>query len=52
MTTPDPDDIRHMAAMVTNLEQYEFPFENIVFEGGGAKGLAYVGAIQVIVYNY
>nr|XP_054766801.1 uncharacterized protein LOC129273960 [Lytechinus pictus] len=32
-----------------NLIQYdhfEYPFENIVFEGGGNKGLAYAGAIR------
>lgn len=28
-------------------QDYEYPFENIVMEGGGAKGLAYVGALQV-----
>lgn len=26
---------------------YEYPFENLVFEGGGAKGQVYVGALQV-----
>lgn len=25
----------------------EYPFENLVFEGGGSKGMAYVGALQV-----
>ncbi|XP_065839913.1 uncharacterized protein [Oscarella lobularis] len=25
-----------------------FPFENLVFEGGGIKGLAYVGALKVL----
>ncbi|KAJ7372184.1 hypothetical protein OS493_020613 [Desmophyllum pertusum] len=25
-----------------------FPFENLVFEGGGNKGMAYVGALQVL----
>ncbi|XP_038044381.1 uncharacterized protein LOC119719130 [Patiria miniata] len=29
------------------LEDYEFPFENVVFEGGGNKGLAYAGAVRV-----
>ena len=29
------------------LEKYVFPFENLVFEGGGNKGLAYCGAIRV-----
>lgn len=27
---------------------YPFPFENLVFEGGGNKGMAYVGALQVL----
>jgi len=27
---------------------FDFPFKNIVFEGGGIKGLAYVGALQVL----
>ncbi len=25
----------------------DFPFENLIFEGGGNKGTAYVGALQV-----
>lgn len=28
-------------------DRYCFPFENIVFEGGGSKGLAYCGAVRV-----
>lgn len=28
---------------------YAFPFENLVFEGGGNKGMAYVGALQVFL---
>ncbi|XP_072023650.1 uncharacterized protein [Amphiura filiformis] len=27
---------------------YDFPFENIAFEGGGSKGNAYIGAIRVL----
>ena len=30
-----------------DVKKYEFPFENLVFEGGGSKGIAYVGAIKV-----
>ena len=29
------------------LKEYDFPFTNIVLEGGGSKGMAYVGALQV-----
>ena len=25
-----------------------FPFRNLVFEGGGVKGIAYVGAMKVL----
>lgn len=28
---------------------FDFPFENLVFEGGGNKGMAYVGALQVFI---
>ena len=28
-------------------KDFQFPFENLVFEGGGNKGMAYVGALQV-----
>ncbi|XP_035685747.1 uncharacterized protein LOC118422335 [Branchiostoma floridae] len=28
--------------------KYNFPFENIVMEGGGAKGIAYIGAVKVL----
>ena len=33
-------------------EDFEYPFENIVFEGGGNKGLAYAGAIRVSFERY
>ncbi|VFS56685.1 Patatin-like phospholipase [Leminorella grimontii] len=26
----------------------KYPFENLVFEGGGVKGIAYVGALEVL----
>ena len=28
-------------------ENYDFPMENLIFEGGGNKGMSYVGAIEV-----
>ncbi|XP_013393020.1 uncharacterized protein LOC106160810 [Lingula anatina] len=31
-----------------DLEGYDWPFENLVLEGGGAKGNAYPGALQVL----
>lgn len=30
--------------------EYEYPFENLVFEGGGAKGQVYVGCLRVSFY--
>lgn len=31
------------------IKNQEYQFENLVFEGGGSKGMAYVGALQVIL---
>lgn len=28
-------------------KNYDFPFTNLVFEGGGNEGMAYIGALQV-----
>ncbi|RUS81387.1 hypothetical protein EGW08_010825 [Elysia chlorotica] len=35
-------------ALEARVEDYTFPFENLVFEGGGVKGLAFVGAIKCL----
>ncbi|XP_041367006.1 uncharacterized protein LOC121381726 [Gigantopelta aegis] len=35
-------------ATAEDLKDYEFPFENLIFEGGGTKGLAYCGAVQFL----
>ena len=32
---------------IDNLKDLNYPFQNIVLEGGGSKGLAYVGALEV-----
>lgn len=29
----------------------KYPFENLVFEGGGAKGIAYPGALKVRYFD-
>ncbi|CAH1246997.1 Hypp7805 [Branchiostoma lanceolatum] len=31
-----------------DLGNYDFPFENLVIEGGGARGVAYIGALRVL----
>lgn len=33
-------------------KDHSYPFENLVFEGGGSKGHAYAGAIKVREYRY
>ncbi|KAI8485359.1 hypothetical protein Bbelb_369230 [Branchiostoma belcheri] len=33
---------------VSSFADRQFPFENIVLEGGGAKGIAYIGACKVL----
>ncbi|KAL3832370.1 hypothetical protein ACJMK2_024020, partial [Sinanodonta woodiana] len=34
--------------MLAEIRKYPFPFENLVFEGGGNKGLAFCGAVKVL----
>lgn len=35
----------HSSIRQIEYENYEYPYENIVFEGGGSKGIAYAGAV-------
>lgn len=37
------------AAATVDYALYEYSFENLIFEGGGNKGLAYCGAIEVTI---
>lgn len=39
-----------MKVMSINPKDHSYPFENLVFEGGGSKGHAYAGAIKVKTY--
>ncbi|XP_052797030.1 uncharacterized protein LOC128229234 isoform X2 [Mya arenaria] len=41
------DEVDHKARDV-DIREYDFPFENLAFEGGGNKGLAYCGAVRVL----
>lgn len=34
-------------AMSIDPRDHSYPFENLIFEGGGNKGLAYCGAVRV-----
>ena len=45
LTTDDPLSVDYEI-----FQNHEFLFENIVLEGGGIKGLAYVGALMVCTY--
>ncbi|XP_061170094.1 uncharacterized protein LOC133179329 [Saccostrea echinata] len=46
----EPETSEEDASLTIDLRGYvdQFPFENLVFEGGGAKGVAYPGAIQAL----
>ena len=39
--------LEHNEYDTDSLKDFNYPFTNIVLEGGGSKGLAYVGALQV-----
>lgn len=43
------DAVRDHAEVIADIpyQQYEYPFENLVFEGGGAKGQVYIGCLEV-----
>ena len=41
--------LEHNKYDTDSLKDFSYPFTNIVLEGGGSKGLAYVGALQVYV---
>ena len=39
--------IQRNAIMDIRYKDYVYPFENLVFEGGGAKGQCYIGCLKV-----
>ena len=39
------------SALDESYQGFDFAFENLIFEGGGNKGMAYVGALQVIIIS-
>ena len=43
------DDDKQSAILSIPYADYEYPFENLVFEGGGAKGAVYIGCLQVCI---
>ena len=46
------DATKYIIEQYSVIKNYDFLFENISFEGGGAKLVAYVGAIQVRLFEY
>jgi len=34
-----------------NITQYDFQFENLAFEGGGVKGISFLGCIKVSLFS-
>ncbi|XP_021360664.1 uncharacterized protein LOC110455070 isoform X1 [Mizuhopecten yessoensis] len=45
---PEPPTELELQARQILPAEYDYPFENIVFEGGGSKGMAYCGAVRVL----
>ncbi|MEZ5397975.1 MAG: patatin-like phospholipase family protein [Bryobacterales bacterium] len=45
---PPLDQVENPAPPPLQTPHPRWPFENLAFEGGGAKGIAYVGAVQVL----
>ena len=47
MTTTKNKEENFIKNDLDKLKGYDYPFTNIVMEGGGSKGMAYVGALEV-----
>ncbi|XP_033741846.1 uncharacterized protein YqhO-like [Pecten maximus] len=45
---PAPPTELELRARQINPAEHVYPFENIVFEGGGSKGMAYCGAVRAL----
>ena len=41
------ENIKMTSVLEAHYHDYDYPFENLVFEGGGAKGQVYIGCLQV-----
>lgn len=48
------NDIKEASRQIGQIpyQDYEYPFENLVFEGGGAKGQVYIGGLQVFFFDF
>ncbi|XP_067948270.1 uncharacterized protein [Watersipora subatra] len=47
MSTAQEMDEKAKQIAEISYKDYDYPFENLVFEGGGAKGQVYIGCLQV-----
>ncbi|MEQ1503586.1 MAG: patatin-like phospholipase family protein [Myxococcota bacterium] len=45
---PPADKVKYPPVLPSRSPHPRWPFENLAFEGGGAKGIAYVGAAQIL----
>ncbi|MBK8459946.1 MAG: patatin-like phospholipase family protein [Micropruina sp.] len=45
---PPPESVRHQPVRPSADLHPVYPWQNLTFEGGGAKGYAYIGAIQAL----
>lgn len=45
--SPTIDDGPNIKNLDKKMEEFDYPFTNIVLEGGGSKGMAYVGVLKV-----
>ena len=47
MATTENNEETSIKNELEKLKGYDYPFTNIVMRGGGSKGIAYVGALEV-----
>ncbi len=45
---PPLESVKHKPVLPTGADDSPYPWENLTFEGGGAKGYAYIGAVQAL----
>ena len=52
MTTAKNKEENFIKNDLDKVKGYDYPFTNIVMEGGGSKGMAYVGALEVKIVEF
>ena len=51
LDTPKQDLLQHEGPLPSTEPPCDYPFENLVLSGGGIRGYAYIGAVQVGVHS-